>query len=492
MSLVHHIVAASAAKYGVNVLEISPPRSVLGVGSSVVGASFDSTWGPVDTIVQVFSVQDLLDFFPKSTDPFPVSLNAFRDKQWPSGMKIVRPSVAGQVKALFTALDSGASDSADLVAAHFGTLGNRVTVQWLANADDAAQRDAIVRVTGGDYESPRYLKVSNATGVVTDPGDPFVTMTTAGGATLPPDVGTSSLISGANGSILAVDYTGTSVSNKGTRQLQGDGAEILFCAEVATGLTDATNAELKNLAADMDAGIVVYCTPVAQTLVTILAYVAANSLQDDRSVLAWPEVKQAIDGVSTVVDPNAFVASAIANVEPWVSPGGATSAQFLTKVTGISSTTPLTGASYQALRTTGGIAPILVDKALGAIIALARTTATDSTINRIKRRRLTDYITASLAAFLVFFTETALDVTLSPTQKLGPNSAAQIGAIEEFMADTQAETRIASFSVDPFISATQVDLDAGIWTIDVRVKTFASQETTIIRAQIGPTVQAAA
>ena len=493
-SLINKIAGLSAVTYGINILEASPPGGVSGAGSTVVGVVADLPWGPVNTATDIGSPGDLFSTFcpPEfgANDDY-TALRAFLNKSFPGGLKVVRIAATSAATASFTFVDDDPAASVDVTAKYPGLLGNSISVAWAANADVATSRDATVTI--GSAYSKTYLAVAtNAGGLtVVDPGDPFVTFTKNGaGDEVPAAIAATALAGGLDGTAVAADYTGSAPDGKGIAAFHGASvnADVLFVAECPTALIAGVNAALHTYATTIDKGIVVLCSTPAQAAATAITDVA--SFRDDREVYPWPRVKTTNFYASTApeitVDGNAFLAVAIASVDPENSPGGASGAPFLKGITALADETT-SKAGYKTLND-AGVAPFFMSDALGgAIVHRGVTTSLTAGVTKIFRRRMTDFITDSIAAFLEQYVELPLDLTLSPPT-LGPVTGPEFGSVQQFLEDLKVSSRIQNYSADAFGGNSQAGLDAGTWVILISVKLYSQQEEIILKATIGESV----
>lgn len=501
-SLIRNVTSLAGAGYGINVLEQAAPRSVVGDLTQVVGMVAFLPWGPANTITTVTSAAEFFaSFYPdafasgtgKDQATYPAIKALLNKRLFPSGgLKVVRVEPSGAAAATLDFDDSGATESITVTANYKGLIGNQITVAWTANADTAGNRDA--RVTFGNYDK-LYLNVITAAGVLTDPGDPYVTFSKhASYAGVPAAISATALASGADGTVAAADYTG---AGKGISLFESASVDvdILFVAEPSDSLIDDLNTDLVAWATAKE-GIAVLSTPDGQAPATAAAYVSSNSYESDRVIYPWPRVKT-LDYFSTSptaveVDGASFVVAALANLEPWKSPGGAEGAPFLSGITSLEDET----ATLTTLATlnAGGVAPFFIDRDLGAILHKGVATnntranvAGTGTASKIVTRRMKDYILGALRSYAVYYTETVLDLDLS-AQVLGPNTGALLGGFQAFMQALEDAKIIRDYSLDPFSENTQSTIDAGQWVIGIVVKLYSQADEIVLKHTIGETV----
>jgi hypothetical protein len=495
-SLVRRVRKLSDAGYGVNLFEVSAPRPVTGVSTNVVGLVALLPWGPTDTVTLVTNPAELWDAF------YPDAFGAAKDyAAWPAilalqnqvlpagGLRVVRVGATGAAKASSGAITAG-TGSVTIEAAYPGLIGDQLRYQWAAASDgDAAKRDLLITV--GTSYAARYKNLGLADLSAVD--DPYVRLVLGAPSALPSAGSATALSGGDDGTVVAADIVGSGSSTKGVRLFYAEAAavSVLFVAEAPTAVIDAVNAGLKAYADGAERGLAVLCTPHAQAADDAMAYV--EDYRSERLVYTWPRVKTANfldpDVGEVTVDGNAWAAFAIANVEPWLSPGGAGGAPFLRGITALederASTTTLD------LLNDAGVAPWFMSSAFeGAILRLGCTTSLSGR-TRIFDRRMTDFLTGSIARAAERFVESQLDVDLA-ARDLGPNADALVTAIVGFLSDEKQAKHIADFQLDPFGANTEAALAAGQWTLVLRVRLYAMAEAIVIKAQVGTTVVIAA
>jgi len=492
-SLVRNITSEAGIGYGVNVWELVPPGQIRPGGTVVVAVIGDFPWGPTNTLTEVNTVGEFLNTFcPPAFNAAGTysAMDALLNKSFPAGMLVGRivPSSVAQATAAKTYQDNDPANSVTVTAKYPGALGNSISIAWTENADDATARDATVTI--GTLYSATYTAVATMSGgslVVTDPGDPYVIFTKhASGDEVPAVAAASALTGGADGTAVAGDYVGSSSSNVGIRLLYAEAwsPDVTFVAACPSGLIDTVNTGLEAFYNDEHKGVVVLSTPASQSEATAKTYVA--SYRGDGIVYAYPRVKcvDAYDSTmpTITVDPNAFVAALIAATAPWISPGGPrASAAALSGVVGLENE-GISRGGYDALKTKGILT--LRMRNGSCMVSGGVTTSITSGLEKIRRRRTTDYLQRAIATRIEEYVETPFDGIFAD-QALGPNTSALIGEITSFLTNEVDKKHIASFTVDPWGSATELDLEAGIWTIAISVRTFSDMDSIVLKFNVG-------
>lgn len=489
-SLVYNIASLTDARYGINIQEVDPPSGVQGAGTNAVAVIGEFPWGPAGVVTLVTSVASFFAQF----GPLPfgnlnsyAALKAMMGKSFPGPLYVIRVDAASIAAATRTFQDAGGTPANSVVvtAKHPGASGNSIRVAWAVNAADADARDATVSI--GTAYTATYKAVAVVDGgalTVTDPADPYVTFTKSGSATTAPAaVSATALASGSDGTAIAGDYT-DAIDLLSDASLRFNTA---FVAEAPSGLISAINTGIDTFIDAHDKGVFFLCTPASQTETD--AITAVGSLRTDRAVRLWQRVKTVNlfdpNRAEVTVDGNSFAAVATASVAPELSPGGAGGAPYLRAITGLEQGTDPVGL---ALLNENGIVPFFMSTALeGAILHRAVLTTLVPGKTKVFRRRMTDFITVSLADFLERFLELPLDIDLN-ARELGPVTGPQMALFREFLESLKRGRRILAYSVDEFGANNQTNLSAGQWIIVVKVTLVPMQEEIVLQAQIGETV----
>lgn len=185
------------------------------------------------------------------------------------------------------------------------------------------------------------------------------------------------------------------------------------------------------------------------------------------------------------VQGNAFAAAAIASVPAYKSPGGAPGAPFLRGILGLE--LPASAIQLNDL-VANGVTPWFMSSALeGAILHNAVTTSLVSGKKKVFRRRMTDFLTRSIANLFELYVGQPLDIILAD-REFGPFTSAEIGAVKAFLQDLKERFQIVAYRVDPFNTNTQAAVGDGQWVVVIETQLVPAQEKIILKATIGETI----
>lgn len=494
-TLVRTIGSIGLAAYGVNLLDIAPPASGLGVISRVLGIVGDFPWGPVNTVTTCYSFKDLQAFFPAAFsalyDNYP-ALKAFLGKPtFPGPIKVCRIAATGAAAAVLTYNVAGGTIVG--TAAYSGTAGNSIALTWAAATDaDASHRNLTITI-GSNY-SALYENVTLTT--ITALGDAYMSFAKGSTPSALPAIAANptTTAAGLDGTAAAADYTGSSTSNVGIYKFyaSNQNVDVLMVAECPAALINSVNTALvsyNTTAGKM--GQAVLCSVAAQSASAAVAYVASYRDTVSKTSMIWPrpKVTNTFDKTGSnplvTVDGNAFLALAMLGVNPWESPEGVNSVPWLTGVQDLE-TNDASDTAYAALNA-AGISTFFIDDTLGPIIRGAYVTNTTSGQTDIIRSSYRAYVQANVAALAIHYVGVPLSVDLQG-QNLGDTVSPLVTAIKGFLTDEQTKQHFAGYAVDPYGPNTQADIDAGHWTIAIAIDTYAPLRQIVIQTQIGSTV----
>lgn len=496
-SLIRSITQAGDARIGVNTFDIAPPASAVGALSKKVGIVMHLGWGDQNLVTEITSFAQFRSlFYPEAfgdidTDTYP-AMKALLGKRFPGPFYVCRinPTGTPDVATVYSYTVSGGAFVG--TAKYTGTLGNAISVTWAAATDaDSAHRNLTISI--GTTYSVTYENVTLTS--VLSLGNPYITWTASSSPSALPAAAASpsSTTAGVDGVAVAGDYVGSSSSSVGIRKFYAGNVNVdsLFVAECPSAILNAVNIGLVAYADDAGKNGEVYlCSVASQTASAAATYAASYRSGTSKVVYTWPRLigPNTFDATfpDVTVDGNAFAAVMGAAVDPWMSPEGKTSARYLTWVTDLETNDSPDG-TIDTLAD-AGVSSFYNEDTLGVIMIPAVTTNITSGQENLQRSRYRDYVNSNLSAIAIQYLGLPTDVDLTG-QTLGETSGSLVGAITAFLQAEKDKRHIAAYSVDPFGSNTQDDIDAGDFTVAVAVDLFAPMRRIVLKTTIGSTVQ---
>ena len=464
-------------------------------------------WGPANTIWKVTSGSDLLARHMPVPDAtvFPCLAGLpWRD------LYVVRALGGSSAAATLTFDDALSADSLTVTAAYHGALGNLVKIDITANVDVGTSRDVRVRVYSDSGHTSTvhdvtYTAVQVSNGTVTDPGDPYVTMAKASGATAPAAAAASFLASGSDGTLTGSLYGDALATAGGTAH----GIGIVCFAGVATALCGDVNDELKAFLAD-EAGedkIGIGPTPGAQSAASTITEVGAYDQQ--RMVRMWPRVQrytsyhyQGVSSASTyTVCGGAAMACFIQNCDPWEAPmmSVVSDKRLNGSIIGLETAYETTGLSTYGSLEDAGVAPWFHHQDFGVVPKASNTTLIDAgVVEPIEERRYIMLLESTIAAYDERYLGRPLDVDLA-NNRLGTVTGQNVAAITTFLASEERAGRLIAglnddgsdspaYDVDAFSLATSENLAAGRWDKAVSCRITPTAKQIVIHSRVARSV----
>jgi hypothetical protein len=495
---------------GVYVLRTPGQPRVRGNTVLTVGLICAAPWGTPEEWVTLTRESELVSTFA----PFGWTASAIAEAfNLPWGpLKFWNVRGTSPVAAAVTLDDGASADSLTITAKRTGTNGNRIKYAVTANGTTSTSRDVRIYVEGPDGTimwDETYLAVQVSNGDVTDPGDPWVTMSKASGATDEAAVASGTLSGGTEGTIAAADY------RQAMDAAGGDaGIDILVCLGVPDALIDGVRATMATWAATSAAepvAVAILPTPEATAVATAITEIASYRHRKLRA--CYPRIRRTFtysyrgytSTATSGMDGAAILACIIQNATPLkaafqaaadeVAP--AALAPILAMETGYAG---LTTSEHNSLMA-AGINGWYKSKSFNKFLPFCGvTTYLDSSGLPVRdhEERYYHYVTAALARAAEARAGQPLDVDLA-NERLGPSSGALIDAFTAFFQGELAAGRVIAglnsngttspaFQIDAFSEATSGNLAAGRHDVVVAYRQTPNTERVVLRVTAGTSV----
>jgi hypothetical protein len=457
---------------GIIINESAPAPNVAGVAANTAILVGQFERGPVNELTLVGSIGELHELFGKSSAKGNLAL---KNKRF-GMLKVVRAAAAAAAKATLSA-SSSATPRISFTAKYVGAYGNSIKVTIAAGS--SAGKKYTFQDTSDDAVLPAevYDNVEIASVGSTFSGSRLVDVAVLSSAAEPDNQAATSLASGSDGTIADGDYEDAIA----VTEVEGAG-NILFLDEY----TATRNGYLKTSMANTQDKMAIICGAEGDNRAAAVADVASYRDSDGRLIYAYPWVKTSIDGVDTYTQPAAWMASLLSQIAPNIDPAYAKNTQYLAGMTGLKFS--LSRADYIALKD-AGISAFENDQDIGFKVKSGVVTQiADSSKIMVARRRMADYLTASVARYLKNFQN-------APNTKA--NRTAVKAAILAFIESNESDGMLPRDSdvksglaklVDTESLNTDLTIAQGYFKILWKQRIHSSMRFIVIQAEIGESV----
>lgn len=489
---------SQAIGHGVFGIERTPPAVIRAQGVAVAAIVDQFPWGPDQSVYTVLDRNDFNNkFAPSGMSRTGGGYMAVSGKAYPI-LKVVRALGSAAVAASAAINKTGPTLLFTVGLKYKGTAGNSVVCTTAAATDgDANHFNLTVSVTSASGVTVDKIENINlsAVGTVSDFSGTFTNTILIGSITISttgvPILGSTTCSAGANGTVDSTTYVGTQGSaDKGLAKLETDkSVDFVFTGDPGSSLRAAVNAGISAHVDYMtdrmgfingDSGMTL---AAAQT--DVASYRSLRVCYED----VWAFQRDDVDGTQRLVGPAPFAVSVASNLSPstsfsWKAPEAQ---RFMGAIVSLETARGPVGAYTNEL---AGINTLQQEELGGFTFESAVVTAapTNPAKRKYKRTRMTHYIAKAIVASLRSYTD-------SPN--VPENQQDEINAVDTFLGNLKKNSvtnpnalpHIMDFAIrDIATFNSQVDLDAGIFTIPADIKLSSDQEKIFISMQIGESV----
>jgi len=466
---------------GIVIDERAPEPSIRGVSTGVAICVGRFEKGPFEQLTEIGSFDELKETFGEGTSGDRSSgYRALVGKRF-SRLKVVRVMETPAVKATLTINDGSNNPVVRLTAKQFGTAGNTIKVTVTAGDDGdhkdfKIQRGAETAETYDEVETDEIAAMLGTSQLV-DVEILDATKTVA-------NLAETALAGGA----AAVVPTDSDYSDAIDVAAADNSGNVLFLDDYGedSAAVKTRNGKLVSHAAETQDKMVICAGLQSETVSEAVTAVDDFRDTDGRIIYAYNWLKTRIDGVETTVSPASYVASIISNTSPHIDPAFVDNSQFLYSVTGIDR--QLSRASYVALMA-AGIMAFQRDPDTGFGVRSGIVTQTlDSSKVTVLRRRMADWISNSIGAFLKNYQGAPNSVTNRQAAKNAIlswiNTQEQLGILP---GDSEVQDGFAKI-VDVESRNSNQSIAEGKFIIDYRQRIYSSMRFIVLVAEIGQSV----
>ncbi len=461
---------------GIVIDESAPPPAVQGVGTGIAILAGQFERG-LPALQDTAGTGDLYEKYGKNY-AYP-GLVATLNKKF-SLLRVVRVVASDAVQATKTFQNATPIDIITFKAKQGkGVYGNGITVKIEAGTSTGKKYTITDTSATAVLAQEIYDNVAIATVVSSAvfAASKLVSVTVVATTSDPANVAATALATGSDGTVADSDYQ-TAID---ACAVQGAG-NVLFLDVYSA----ARRASLKQHAVDTQDKMVIIANDLGTSASAVEADAATYRDVDGRIIYAFPWLKTPVLGVETSVSPASFYASVLSQTAPNVDPADVANISLLQGVTGIE--LMLGREDYIALMA-AGVSAFEFDSDVGYKIRSGVVTQiVNSEKVLVSRRRMSDYLTNSIAKFLKLYQN-------GPNARKNRN-AVKAGILDFIKRNEDAEilpkdSEVKSGKaklVDTESLNTDTSIAAGLFKISYKQRLFSSMRFIVLVAEIGQSV----
>lgn len=459
---------------GIIIDEVTPPSSVVGVPTNIAILVGQFERGPVNTLTQVGSVGQLYEIFGNNLSY--AGNVALMNKKF-GFLKVVRASASSGAAVGTLACASSATTRITFSSLWKGVYANNIQVKIEAGSTVGSKYTIHDANTGAVWPDEVYDNVVISAVGTTFNASHLISAAVNSTVAEPSTQAFTNLASGSDGSITDTDYQ-TAIT---AQQLEAAGNILFLDSYNAT-----RNGYIKTSMAATTDRMGVLAGAAGDSVTTAVTAAATYRDADGRMIYAFPYVYTTISGVSTKVNPASFYASMLSQIAPNIDPAFAANVQYLQGIDSLE--LALQRSDYITLMA-AGISAFENDSDLGIKVKSGVTTQIASSAKiMIARRRMTDYITYSVAKFLKQFqnapiSQDNITAATSAVQAFNRNMEL-LGMVPK---DSEVSTGKASI-IDGNVLNTDNSKANGYFKLLYRRRIYNSMRFIVLQAEVGENV----
>lgn len=485
----------AARRHGVYAIRRTPPATIRAAGTGVVAIIAQFPWGPDQVLTTPAGTKELLDMVaPSGMTRTGSGYLSLLGKAYPT-LRFVRVVGSGAAKASATLTQTGPVDVLTVEAKYKGSGGNSLSaVVDNATDGDVNHFNLTVSCTGASGTTTDVFENLNYSGTGDDSVPTFSSKLLVGAITRlaagRPTNGTYTFSGGSDGTVTGSDYVGTAgAPDAGISLLEADNSIAhFFTDDPGDTLRAAVNAGIKAHAELMGDRIGYVCGDADLTSAEVVT--DAANYRSEFVVYAdpWVYVYDDVTGAEQLVPPTGFAASVAAQVSPstsiaWKDP------EVGEMLTGIVRLAQPRGQAAADL-TDAGVCCLIEEENGGHRFEAGVVTIAPSDPSRrtLARTRMGVYIAKSFVQSVRSFVD-APNVPANWDLILGALDAFMSGLKKAQHNDPNHTPHVRDYAIlDLSAVNSQSDLDNGIFTIPLNVKTSSAMEKIFLSIQYGESV----
>jgi len=454
---------------GIIIDEQDPPSAITGAAANVAIMVGQFQRGPTDLSLPLGSIGEFHEVYGKSTFSGNKQL---KNKKF-GALRLIRVLPAGADKATLTADTKIKFD-----AKYVGAYGNNLKVTIAAGSNVGRKYTFSDTNVNSVLPVEIYDDVEIAAIVpATFAGSRLVDVTVLSTASEPANQVATPLAAGDDGALTNTDYE-AAIEKAGVEKA----GNVLFL----DSYNATRNGYLKNHASTYENKMVIVCGPEVQVKADAILDVANYRDNAGNIIYAWPYVQTTIDGALEWTPPAAWLASIFTQTSPHVALSFTNNAQFLSGITDLKYKESRNGfVSLDA----AGVCSLELDPDIGFLVKNAIVTQLINSAKRtILRRRMTYYLTDSIAAFLKNY-QNAVNSTAKRSEVKAAILSFDTRLVQEGILPGANDVKDgAPLLVDTESLNTDAVIASGMFKILYKRRIFSSMRYIVLQAQIGETV----
>jgi hypothetical protein len=463
---------------GIYIDEVVPAGSVQGTPTNIAICVGQFERGPANLAVQVGSAAEIYEQFGNNLN-YP-GLVALQNMKF-GALKIVRVVSDDAVDATL-GFNHSATLTISFTALWAGLYGNGIKVTIAAGSTAGSKYTIHDSNAGAVWPDEVYdnvlitSTVAQLTAIFGNSNLVAVPVVSATGNE-PDTCAATALATGADGTVDDADYQ-TAITAQQTEAL----GNVLFLDLYNT----TRNGYLKTSMAATTDRMAVMCGAAGDSVSTAVSAVATLRDTQGRLIYAFPYIYTNIQGVSTKLAPGAFYASLLSQIAPNIDPAWSANAQYLAGMTGIELS--LQRSDYISLAA-AGISAFENDADIGLKIKSGVVTQiSNSALVMVFRRRMTDYLTYSIAKYLKPY-QNGINSALQRTNAIGGIVAFNRLIETAGLVPSDAEVQGGKASIVDGTSLNSNDSIAqGYFKIQYQRRIYSSMRYIVLQANISTSV----
>lgn len=492
---------SNARRHAVYAIQRTPPLTIRAAGTGIAMLVEQFPWGPSQTVFRSSGTKQTIDTFaPPGFSHTNAGYYALTQKSF-AELRVLRVTAAsGTVAATIVVNKTGPTALITVTLSSVGTAGNSVVGTTSAATDgDANHFDLTVTITGASGTTTDIIRNLNVSGTGAD------VIPTAGALALStkliasiaknsaglPLLASFTATSGADGTVAATDYVGTAgTGDKGLAKTEGQtDVRHVFYGDPGNTFRAACNTGMKVHVDNQSRRLGYISGNSGLSSAATVTDVASYRSQYLYYVDCWAYINDDVDATRTLVCPASYAASVASQLSPstsiaWKSPEVIA---MLGSIVGLE----FDRGDQIPNQTDAGIVTLILEENGGYtfeadVLTIAPTSPSLANGTRSKMAiHIASAYTSSIRSMV-----DAPNVALNQQPLIDLLDSLLDGLKRQASLDPNHNPYIKDYSIDDIDAFnSDVDIQAGKFTVPASIQTGASMEKIFFSMNIGPNVK---